>query len=269
MFLLITMANFRVNHSNLEEKKEISHNYILIFKFLMNKWFLIMSLLFQTAFFANPIIILLGPPGVGKGTHAAPLSKHLKIPHISTGALFREHLEKKTSLGKKAKTFIQKGELVPDSLVLDMLLERVSKIDCKKGYILDGFPRTVVQAKYFEKKLPSSRELQVIYLSASADLLIQRITGRLSCIHCSLIYHKTFSPPQKENTCDECKNKLYQRNDDTKEVFEKRLKVYYDETNPLIDYYRKKKNLYEIKVEPSQSKKEIFEQIISCFEALV
>lgn len=228
-----------------------------------------MSFAFQTVFAVSPIVVLLGPPGVGKGTHAAPLSRHLQIPHISTGELFREHLEKKTSLGKKAKAFIQKGELVPDSLVLDMLFERISKKDCKKGYILDGFPRTVVQAKQFEKQLPSEHEIKVIYLSSDQNLLVERITGRLSCSHCSLIYHKIVSPPQKENICDECGNKLYQRSDDTKEVFEKRLKVYYDQTNPLIDYYKKKKVLQEIKVESSHSKKQIFEQIISCFEALV
>lgn len=184
------------------------------------------------------MIILLGPPGSGKGTQAAILAKRLNIPHISTGDLFRMNIAEKTPLGLEAKKYIDAGKLGPDQLVLDMLWDRLAKNDCANGCILDGFPRTISQAVALDEKLHSSARLLVISLSVPDSVILQRMTGRLTCRNCGTIYHKVNSPPKKANICDKCQGELYQRSDDQEQVILTRLQVYRDQTEPLIKYYQ-------------------------------
>lgn len=190
------------------------------------------------------VIILMGPPGAGKGTHAGPLSRHLGLPHISTGDLFRENIRNQTPLGKKAKGFIDLGQLVPDSLVLDMLFDRVDLPDCKNGYILDGFPRTIPQAIEFDRRLKNTK---VIALNFNLDdaIIIERITGRIACKQCGRPYHRKYDPPKKAMTC-ECGGPLFQRDDDREEIIKKRLEVYRLQTAPLIAHYTNQKIVTEI-----------------------
>lgn len=211
------------------------------------------------------VIILLGPPGAGKGTHAVELSKKLNLPHISTGDLFRENLSKNTSLGMKVKNIMNEGKLVPDELVVDMLFERISKDDCKKGYILDGYPRTLEQAKILDEKLKNRAEILAINIAIDDKPLIERITGRLVCKNCGVPYHKTFLPPKKENVCDNCQGELYQRKDDTEEVVKERLTVYHKQTEPVISYYKgKDKILYE--VNGFEPKENVFNNLLSIIQ---
>jgi len=186
------------------------------------------------------VIILLGPPGSGKGTQAVRMTKELGIPHISTGDLFRENIGKGTELGKKAKTFIDAGNLVPDEVVLDMLFDRVSRPDCAKGFLLDGFPRTIPQAEAFDKRFAGKANLVVLNLNVSNEAIVKRAEGRLTCRNCGSVYNKYFSPPAKDGVCDKCGGELYQRPDDAPEVVKERLKVYHTQTKPLIAYYEKK-----------------------------
>lgn len=197
------------------------------------------------------VIILLGPPGSGKGTQAVRISKELGIPHISTGDLFRENLKLNTELGQRAKTFMDKGQLVTDDIVLDMLFDRVSKPDCAKGYLLDGFPRTLPQAEAFEKHLKPGTSLVVLNLQVSDESIIKRMAGRLTCKLCGNVYNKYNNPPAKENQCDKCGGELYQRPDDAPEIVEERLRVYQVQTKPLIQYYQNKGILYEVNGENS------------------
>jgi adenylate kinase len=188
------------------------------------------------------VVILMGPPGAGKGTHAKPLGMNLGIPHISTGDLFRENIRNQTPLGQKAKTYIDAGKLVPDEVVLDMLFERISQPDCKTGYILDGFPRTVPQAEALDQRLKSAHVIAV-NLNVPDALLVERISGRLACKDCGKPYHKKYNPPIKSNECDVCQGVLYQRDDDKEEILKKRLEVYRAQTEPLIQYYGKQKDV--------------------------
>lgn len=197
------------------------------------------------------VIILLGPPGSGKGTQAVLLAKQLQIPHISTGDLFRENLSKGTELGKKVKGFMNSGRLVPDELVLDMVFDRVAKADCAAGYLLDGFPRTIPQAQSFDAHLGHDDELIVLNLDVADAVIVQRIAGRLSCKSCGAIQHKDFSPPKEEGKCDKCKGELFQRPDDKPEVVKERLRVYHVQTEPLIEYYDKKNVLHTVDGERS------------------
>jgi adenylate kinase len=192
------------------------------------------------------VVILLGAPGSGKGTQAAELAKTFDIAHISTGDLFRENIKNETELGKKAKAFMEKGQLVPDELVFDMLFDRLAKADCKKGYILDGFPRTKAQAKRLQEKLRGKAKICVFNLAVSDDEVIRRLSGRLTCKVCGKIYHKEFNPPKNDNICDVCGGELYQRPDDTKEVILERLAVYHKQTKPVEAFYRKLKLLVDI-----------------------
>jgi len=185
------------------------------------------------------VVILLGAPGSGKGTQAVELAKMFEIAHISTGDLFRENIKKETELGKKAKAFIEKGQLVPDELVFDMLFDRLSRPDCQKGYILDGFPRTKAQAKKLQEKLKGHAKILVFNLVVSDEEVIRRLSGRLTCKVCGKVFHKEFNPPKEENTCDACASELYQRPDDTQAVILERLAVYYKQTKPVEAYYRK------------------------------
>lgn len=199
------------------------------------------------------VIILLGPPGSGKGTQSKRLSVQLKIPHISTGDLFRENLSKKTDLGIKAKEFIHAGKLVPDELVIDMLFDRIGRSDCTAGYLLDGFPRTIPQAEVLGKFLnEKGHEIVVLNLLVSDENVVKRISGRLTCVKCGHLHNRYFSAPIKDNTCDLCGGNLIQRADDKKEVVEERLRVYKAQTKPLIDYYRAKNLLTDINGELEQ-----------------
>lgn len=192
------------------------------------------------------IVILLGPPGSGKGTQATTLTKELSLPHISTGDLFRENIAKGTALGKKAKELVESGRFPPDSLVLEMLFDRVSKPDCANGFLLDGFPRTLVQAEEFDRALNNSDKVLVINLAVPDDLIEKRIEGRLSCRNCGHIYNKYFSPPRQEGKCDLCGSDLYQRADDKASVVQERIRVYNEQTKPLIGFYSAKNLLHTI-----------------------
>lgn len=205
------------------------------------------------------VVILLGPPGSGKGTQAVRLTKELGIPHISTGDLFRENISKDTELGKRAKTFMNAGKLVPDEVVLDMLFDRVSRPDCAKGYLLDGFPRTLPQAEALDKHLAANTDLIVLDLEVPDEMIVKRAEGRLTCKSCGSVYNKYFSPPAKEGVCDKCGGELVQRPDDKAEVVQERLRVYHDQTQPLVAYYDKKGVL--TRVDGTKSPDEVFEAL--------
>lgn len=207
------------------------------------------------------VVILMGPPGAGKGTHAVPLSQHLSLPHISTGDLFRENIRNQTSLGLKAKDFMDKGNLVPDELVLDMLFDRVSKEDCKNGYILDGFPRTMAQAKALDQRIQKMNRVVALNFNLSDSIIVERVTGRIACKDCGRPFHKKFDPPKKEMTCDSCNGLLTQRVDDTEEVVLKRLEVYRAQTQPLIDYYAKQKEVLR-EIDSQNGKEQVFHDVL-------
>jgi adenylate kinase len=210
------------------------------------------------------MVILMGPPGAGKGTHAGLLSEYLNLPHISTGDLFREHIRSKTPLGLQAKEFMDKGNLVPDFLVLDMLFDRIGRPCCKNGALLDGFPRTVAQAEALEKRLARCK-LITLYFSIPDDVLIKRIAGRIACKNCGRPYHVNFDPPKEKGICDDCKGPLYQRDDDTESVVRRRLEVYYKETHPVIGYYAKKKDCFR-QIESAGDKEAIFQEVLKALD---
>ena len=187
-------------------------------------------------------LILLGPPGAGKGTQAKMLTEYFGIPQISTGDILRVAVKEETSMGIKAKSFMDSGALVPDSVVVGIVQERLQKSDCGKGFILDGFPRTVVQADALQESLVAlNKELDaVISLEVDTEALVERLTGRRVCKSCGKGYHVKFDLPAVEGKCDSCGGTLYQRDDDQEETIRKRLQVYHDQTAPLIDYYRKR-----------------------------
>lgn len=193
-------------------------------------------------------VVLLGPPGAGKGTQAAKLVLKYDIPHISTGDIFRKNLKENTVLGQKAKEYMDKGLLVPDQLVVEIVKDRLVQEDCKKGFLLDGFPRTVVQADALEEELNKmSMQLEgVINIEVNDNILIDRLTGRQVCKSCGATYHKIFNKSKNENFCDSCGGELYTREDDKLETVTNRLSVYKNQTQPLIDYYSKKGILYTI-----------------------
>ncbi len=193
-------------------------------------------------------IILLGPPGAGKGTQAKALAQKLKLPHISTGDILRQNVSQGTSLGKQAMDFMNRGALVPDELVTQMLKKRVSHPDVKKGFILDGYPRNINQAKALDdilKEMNTSIGL-VIYLDASEPVIIQRLSGRLVCSVCGANFHTKNMPPKINLTCDNCQGKLYQRSDDKPETIKRRLQVYLEESSPVIQYYKDKNRFYSL-----------------------
>ena len=187
-------------------------------------------------------IVLLGAPGAGKGTQGVVLSKNYNVPHISTGDILREAVKNGTSLGKEAKSFMDKGELVPDEVVTGIVVDRLDKQDAKSGYILDGFPRTLKQAQDLDgalNKISSGIDL-VLYFEIPEAIAIERLTGRRVCKKCGANYHIKNIPPKKENVCDKCGSELFQRPDDRLETVKNRLKVYEGQTRPLIEYYTKK-----------------------------
>jgi len=193
-------------------------------------------------------IVLLGAPGAGKGTQAAIVAQELKLVHIASGDLFRQAQEQGTELGMQAKSYMERGMLVPDEITIRMVMERMSAPDCETGVILDGFPRNLEQAAALDKALLEQAKAidKVIYIKVSEEELLQRLSGRWICRNCQTPYHATTAPPRVWGKCDRCGGELYQRPDDTVETVKERLKVYFSQTAPLIDYYSQGGKLLEV-----------------------
>ena len=188
----------------------------------------------------------MGPPGAGKGTQAKRLAAELGLPHISTGDLFRDHQARATPIGRKTQQYLDKGEYVPDALTLEMLFERVAAPDCKAGYVLDGFPRTVAQATALSARLPKGTDQRVIDLVIDDKAVVERLSGRRTCQSCGNTHHVRFSPPRIAGRCDVCGGELVQRRDDTPEVIQRRLQEYRQKTLPTRNYYVEQGELQEI-----------------------
>ena len=208
-------------------------------------------------------IILLGPPGAGKGTQAAGIVEKYNIPHISTGDIFRKNIKEGTELGKKAKGFIDQGLLVPDELTVGLVTDRIAQSDCEKGFMLDGFPRNVAQAQHLDKYL---KEVgisldKVVNIEVDKDILVGRAVGRRICKSCGATYHVEFNPPKVDGVCDVCGGELYQRADDNEETVSKRIQVYLDETKPLVNYYSKEGIIANINGQQSIDK--VFADIVN------
>jgi len=207
-------------------------------------------------------LVLLGPPGAGKGTQAKRLADKLGLPHISTGDILRQNVKDGTALGKQAKGIMDKGLLVPDELVAAMLDERFNNPDIKKGFILDGYPRTLAQAKTLDEIL-SRKKLSVdlvVYLDTSDEIIIKRLTGRLVCSKCGANFHVVNMPPKKSGLCDNCQGELYQRSDDNEITVRKRLEVYKNEVASLIKYYTQQNKLHSLNADLDALK--VLEQIV-------
>ena len=187
-------------------------------------------------------IIMLGAPGAGKGTIASQMKERYNLPHISTGDIFRKNIKNNTELGKLAKSYIDKGELVPDDVTINMTIDKLSEDDCKDGFILDGFPRNIKQAEGLDEVFNNSgRKIDLVILVDATDKQISdRLSGRRVCENCGETYHLVNMPPKKDGICDKCNGKLIHRKDDTEEVILDRLKTYHEQTQPLIDYYKSK-----------------------------
>ena len=201
-------------------------------------------------------VILLGAPGAGKGTQAATLQQELHLAHVASGDLFREHQQKSTELGLLAKSYMEKGQLVPDEVTIRMVLERIKRPDCALGAILDGFPRTLEQAKALDQALKQRKKAidRVLYIVVSEAELVRRLSDRWICRSCQPPYNVTSAPPAVAGRCDRCGGELYQRADDTSETARNRLRVYFQQTTPLIEYYRKAGKLADINGEQEITK---------------
>lgn len=208
-------------------------------------------------------IIMLGAPGAGKGTQAKKIAEKYSIPHISTGDIFRANIKNNTELGQKAKTYMDKGELVPDELVVDLIMDRFKEADCANGYVLDGFPRTIPQAEALDKALSANGESvdYAINVEVPDENIINRMSGRRACVGCGATYHIQFNAPKVEGVCDTCGEKLILRDDDKPETVKNRLSVYHEQTQPLIDYYSKKGVLAE--VDGTQAMDDVFNAIVN------
>lgn len=211
-------------------------------------------------------LVLLGPPGAGKGTQASAITKKYNIPHISTGDIFRLNIKEGTDLGKKAKEYMDKGLLVPDDIVVSIVKDRLTKDDCKDGFLLDGFPRTVNQADALDIELEKMgfKLDKVINIDVEKDELINRAIGRRICKKCGATYHVEFNPPKQSGKCDVCGEGLYQRDDDTEETVSRRIEVYLKETKPLIDCYTKKGII--LNIDGKQSIEKVYEDIVKSLE---
>jgi adenylate kinase len=206
-------------------------------------------------------IIMLGAPGAGKGTQAKMLADKYGIPHISTGDIFRANIKNNTELGKKAKGYMDAGQLVPDELVVDLVVDRIKNKDCMKGFILDGFPRTIPQAEALDYALNNQNEKidYAINVDVPDENIIKRMSGRRACVGCGATYHVVYNPTKKEGICDKCGQALILREDDKPETVKKRLQVYHDQTQPLIDHYEKKGAL--LTVDGTQDINDVFASI--------
>ena len=193
-------------------------------------------------------IIMLGAPGAGKGTQAKKIAQKYSIPHISTGDIFRANIKNGTELGKKAKTYMDQGLLVPDELVVDLVVDRLNQDDCANGCVLDGFPRTIPQAEALDKALTAVGQSVdfAINVEVPDENIVKRMSGRRACVNCGATYHVVYAPTKVENICDTCQGELILRDDDKPETVQKRLNVYHEQTQPLIDYYTKKNILVEV-----------------------
>ena len=212
-------------------------------------------------------IIMLGAPGAGKGTQAKMIAEKFGIPHISTGDIFRANIKNGTELGKKAKEYMDQGQLVPDELTVQILLDRVAEADCKDGYVLDGFPRTIPQADVLDKELTKLGD-QVdfaINVDVPDENIIRRMSGRRACLKCGATYHIEHIPPKKEGICDTCGSELVQRDDDKPETVKNRLSVYHEQTQPLIEYYTEKNILKT--VDGTRDMQEVFSDIVDILKA--
>ena len=208
-------------------------------------------------------IIMLGAPGAGKGTQAKMIAEKYSIPHVSTGDIFRANIKNGTELGKQAKEYMDAGKLVPDELTVKILLDRVAQDDCKNGYVLDGFPRTIPQAEVLENALNDLGDK--IDFAVNVDVpdenIVRRMSGRRACLKCGATYHIEHIPPKQEGICDACGSELVLRDDDKPETVQNRLKVYHDQTQPLIDFYTERKVLKT--VDGTKDMKEVFADIIA------
>ena len=207
-------------------------------------------------------IIMLGAPGAGKGTQAKKIAAKYGIPHISTGDIFRANIKEGTELGKKAKTYMDQGLLVPDELVVDLVVDRLQQDDCKKGYVLDGFPRTIPQAESLDAALAKVGDKMeyAIDVNVPDENIVNRMGGRRACVGCGATYHIVYNPTIVEGICDACGEKLILRDDDKPETVQKRLGVYHEQTQPLIDYYTKAGILKE--VDGTVDMEEVFQNIV-------
>ena len=207
-------------------------------------------------------IIMLGAPGAGKGTQAKMIAEKCGIPHISTGDIFRANIKNGTELGAKAKEYMDKGLLVPDELVCDLVVDRIQQADCEKGYILEGFPRTIPQAEALENALNAIEQKldYAIDIDVPDENIINRMSGRRACVGCGATYHVLFNPTKVEGKCDVCGESLILRDDDKPETVKKRLDVYHTQTQPLIDFYTERKVLVE--VDGTQSMDKVFDDIM-------
>ncbi len=198
-------------------------------------------------------LILLGPPGAGKGTQAKTIADRLGLAHVATGDLFRDHQSRNTPLGQQARTFMERGALVPDSITVQMLLERIAQPDCQEGSLLDGFPRTLEQARALDQALQQRGQKVglALFINVSPEELLRRLGGRLICRVCQAPYHQATAPPRVSGRCDRCGGELYQRDDDKSEAVQKRIQVYQQETYPLVDYYTRQEKLSEVDGEQS------------------
>ena len=212
-------------------------------------------------------IVMLGAPGAGKGTQADKIAEKYNIPHISTGDIFRSNIKAGTELGKKAKSFIDQGLLVPDEVTIGMLLDRIHEADCENGYILDGFPRTIPQAESLTAALKENGEAIDFALDVEVPdaNIVNRMAGRRACLKCGATYHTEFAAPKKEGICDKCGSELVLRDDDKPETVQKRLEVYHEQTHPLIDYYKKKGVLHAI--DGTLSMETVFKNIVDILGA--
>ena len=207
-------------------------------------------------------IIMLGAPGAGKGTQAKQIAEKYMIPHISTGDIFRANIKAETELGKKAKKYMDEGLLVPDELVMDLVVDRLQQDDCEKGYVLDGFPRTIVQAEGLDKELAKLGQKMdyAIDVEVPDENIVNRMSGRRACVGCGATYHIQYAAPAKEGICDKCGGELILRQDDAPETVKKRLGVYHDQTQPLIRYYDQEGIL--VKVDGTKDIEDVFADIV-------